>query len=423
MLAPFYFSSYFEVPVHVMEKYRILDICLISDLPLCVDSFLIRHINPTAYRCISKYLRFLSDRAGRQLSFDQLDEWFCFHDIKEDRLGRGVLRNRTPRLSRTFAKEVQRTLAMRRGQSRLEKIMLMSRSLVKDHMSSFTSNIIKPYLLEYTQYIACTYLKPHHRKKFHVERAYFDYTTEKWESATYELLAFHDTYVLLTPRDIVTYDKSWVNYEAFRSRFEQWLCTDKSQTYYTKQLEKGGDRYEAVRLTARKFPEYATAYLKNQDQKVDQILEYSANRREYVTEVMVDLVSATIAELETFYPDFYQPITDVQSAYIRAEIFGRYAEAHWHRSMPGLRTMQDAELFFKLVFYGMPLLSQMPTQINRINFCMVRLRSFGMMLNTHMNINDETCLLVLAAGFRQRRELRKALARLPNNHNIITINL
>src|SRR5205085_7924277 len=49
------------------------------------------------------------------------------------------------------------------------------------------------------------------RKKVKVAKVRFSYETETWERGEYDLPFFNGDYVLLTPKDILTRDDTWIS--------------------------------------------------------------------------------------------------------------------------------------------------------------------------------------------------------------------
>jgi hypothetical protein len=59
-----------------------------------------------------------------------------------------------------------------------EKLTLFDSGVGKDNVSDFTTNLIKKYLLDYTQEFARQHIDPALVKTFPIQRAYFNYQTE-----------------------------------------------------------------------------------------------------------------------------------------------------------------------------------------------------------------------------------------------------
>ncbi len=81
--------------------------------------------------------------------------------------------------------------------SHLEKLSLIDGGVGRDHLSDFTTNLTKLFLLEYTQTFARKHLPPGHVHRFHVAKVTFDYETQRWRGGHFDLPIFNGDFVLL----------------------------------------------------------------------------------------------------------------------------------------------------------------------------------------------------------------------------------
>ena len=95
--------------------------------------------------------------------------------------------------------------------SHLEKLCLIRERVGQDNISDFTTNLIKGYLCGYTQEFARRNLSREKRRVVSVPKVRFNYDTETWESDRFELPWTGGDYVLLTPRDVLAKDDTWIN--------------------------------------------------------------------------------------------------------------------------------------------------------------------------------------------------------------------
>ena len=220
-----YFSDVFNVPVATLEKYGAYNISLINDLPLFIDPFLLFHSERADYqvlhRDIIKYVCFLRDKAvGGPISPGNSRAWFYFKEVKQNWFGYSLTGNKGNGLGKEFADNLTANLrgifqnfgseTIAHG-SHLERLCLIEDGVGRDHMSDFCTNLIKGFLLEFTQTFAKKYLRHDQRQIVTVRRVRFDYKTEAWKTEKFELPWFDNDYVILTPTDLLTQEDVWIN--------------------------------------------------------------------------------------------------------------------------------------------------------------------------------------------------------------------
>jgi len=229
-----YFNEVFKVTEDAMDQYGAFNISLVVDLPLFIDPFLLFNSKKPKYKelhsAIIEYLAFLRDRSVAQnISDGLLRQWFCFSEVRQNWLGFCAGGNDGRGLGIDFARALSSNLSalfsdfgnenITKG-SHLEKLCLIKEGVGRDTISDFATNLIKAYLAEYTQAFAIAYIKPELRRKFAVQRATFNYETESWMPGIYDLPAFNGDFVLLTPKEILTKDETWINKEDFFREFD-----------------------------------------------------------------------------------------------------------------------------------------------------------------------------------------------------------
>jgi hypothetical protein len=95
--------------------------------------------------------------------------------------------------------------------SHLEKLCLIDEGVGRDNISDFTTNLIKEFLLEYTQEFAHKHLAREQVREFAVGKVRFSYDTQSWVPGNYNLPVFQNSPVVLTPRDMLSKDNTWIN--------------------------------------------------------------------------------------------------------------------------------------------------------------------------------------------------------------------
>lgn len=237
---------------------------------------------------IISYLCFLRDRAvAGELTPGAIFHWLLFKEVKQNWLGFSKTGNSGTGLGNDFAKALGQNLATAfkafgnetiTSGSHLEKLSLLSGGVGRDHLSDFTTNLIKRFLLDYTQTFARKHLKMEHRRNFAVDRVTFNYESRRWLNDSFELPFFDGDYVILTPKEILTRDDAWINQGDLLNQFTQ-LCTSVPDDALRAQVNehffaqinertKLGERRAAALKTIEKFHELLDYYYFSDDEFV-----------------------------------------------------------------------------------------------------------------------------------------------------------
>ena len=124
---------------------------------------------------------------------NEIKAWFKFSEVKNNWLGYSFAGNGGLALGDKYAQFLYKNIAFAISTNNIsqsphiEKIMLLYEGSGKDKISDLTVNLIKEYLLEYTQTFALKNIREGLKKPFYVDRAYFNYKTESFVSKEYTL--------------------------------------------------------------------------------------------------------------------------------------------------------------------------------------------------------------------------------------------
>ncbi|MHA7156176.1 hypothetical protein [Arthrobacter sp. TMN-50] len=375
-----FFSEHFEVDVERLEDYGALDINVISDLPVFIDPFLLFHSNKADYQSlhegILRYLGYLRERASEELDLGTIKELFMFQEVKENWLGVCLGGNRGSGLGIKFARGLKASLndifqdfgdeKVTRS-SHLEKVCLLQEGVGKDNISDFTTNLIKEFLLEYTQTFARAQLDPKHCKVFNVPRARFNYETEVWQHLKFYLPARGSEFFILTPIDILTKEDTWISNHDLISGFDRLpdAIPDDQQrarvnSYFTKQLglkPKREDVSRAVQRTIRTFPELIDHYIRLKEDEGDQAERLSTERVREMKQLLIDSVKEVSKELATTSDFNDLPWNSFQETRARILAFKRFIEDQEGYQLLNKEgrvagTEKDAQLIFYCLWHG-----------------------------------------------------------------------
>jgi len=300
MTPAIYFSDFFGVSEQVLADYGAFNISLINDLPLFVDPFLLFDsqdpIHTGLHEEIITYVKYLRDVSIRgELSIAAMNTLFRFPEVRQNWLGFSRSGNHGSGLGADFAgalhKNLNRVLrdfgneTLTSG-SHLEKVCLLGNGVGRDHLSDFTTNLIKGYLLKYTQTFARQHLAAGHRQIFAVDRVTFDYSTQRWKGARFELPCVNGDFVVLTPKAILTKDEAWINRSELLDRFHDIYSSVSDDTlraqvndYFLQRLREDSnqdERREAAAASIEQFPQLLDYYIKDKEEHADEAHQISS---------------------------------------------------------------------------------------------------------------------------------------------------
>lgn len=318
-----YFSDFFNVDNDIIDKYGAFNPSLLNDLPLFVDPFLLysndnAEIKELHYKVIS-YVGFLKEKSiSDDIDNRKLKDWFFFPEVKQNWFGYSEVENGGSGLGKKFANSLNENLHTIFGNfgsenisidSHLEKLCLINEGVGRDAISDFTTNLIKDYLLEYTQKFALDNIDKSLLKEFPIKNASFDYDKEIWIDKTYTLPNYNGDFVLLTPKSILTKDNTWINKkdlcanydgvidsipnEELRSRFVNEVLRLIPEDDNTKK-----SRNKAISETILKYPEYIDYFIKHKVKHGNEAKINSLNKVNQTADLFVKNISYLYDELK-----------------------------------------------------------------------------------------------------------------------------
>lgn len=444
-----YFADFFGVSPDLLEAYGAFDVSLVNDLPLFIDPFLLFNSENLVYQqlheAIIGYLRFLRDKArpGRK-DRGELRAWFQFKEVKQTWLGFSLVGNQGSGLGYSFARALHDNLGtifhgfgqeqITRG-SHLEKVCLVASGVGRDNISDFTTSLIKGYLLEYTQTFARLHLNPDQRRRFAVERARFNYGTESWEVGQYELPANGDDFVLLTPKNLLTRDDTWISRRDFVGNFEQVVAAvpddqlrAQLNNYLHSQLsddpertkqEQDEEKRRVIDAAIRAHPEIIEYYIQQREDSGDEASAVSAEKVEKTAAWLIGQVRAFVASNlvgTSFYTqpgDTYEEARD-RVLFLKDVIENRDGYRIFYHDREPVEREADFQLLFKLVWYATP--SDVNSEVNNgrgpVDFKVSRgsgdrsLVEFKLAKNTRLKQNLENQVAIYEAVSDTDRSLK-----------------
>lgn len=281
-----YFSDYFGVTPQQIEAHGAFNMSLVTDLPLFIDPFLLFNSKKQEYQRLHQeiitYLRFLRDKStsggvGAGLNAS----WYRFPEIRQTWLGFSVHGNHGLGLGMSFGGALQANLGdvfrdfgteQVTKSSHLEKLCLIAEGVGNDKISGFTTNLIHGFLLRYTERFAKKHIAAHLTRMVAAPRVRFNYHTEVWEPGHFTLPFRAGDFVLLTPKDMLTKDDTWINrsdlvrdFESIPDALPSRQLREQINNYFRKLLPKDPTRKDHDRAaikTIAKFPVLIDAFIK-----------------------------------------------------------------------------------------------------------------------------------------------------------------
>jgi hypothetical protein len=223
-------------------------------------------------------------------------------------------------------------------------------------------------LLDYTQAFAQKHIDPSFRRTFGVEKVVFDYETESWESRRYDLPAFRGEFVILTPREILTRDETWINRPDLISRFDEIAAALPNESlralvsnHIRRQLtrrSKQKEINEARARTIQEFPQIIEYYIKDKEDHGDRAAAVSEQRVESSEHFYIDQLRPVVALLNKagFYsiPGTTYDEAHARVKYLKDNIEHKGGHLIFYVGGEPVRREEDVQRLFRLVWFGTP---------------------------------------------------------------------
>ncbi len=389
--ARIFFTDFFDVLPKTLSDYGAFNVACIVDLPLFIDPFLLFTSKKDAYQIlhaeIIRYLQFLRDKSLEAgISDGLLKAWYCFPEVKQNCLGFCINGSNGRGLGMKFAKALNENLnklfsdfgneKVTKG-SHLEKLVLIREKVGKDNISDFTTNLIKGYLLEYTQEFAKKHILQDKRKEVNVPRIKFNYDLCVWEDGVFDLPYLNSDFVLLTPKDLLTKDDTWINKEDLRRDFptiREAISNDalrgQIDHYFRSVLPPSPtakDETFAMEKTLRKFPALIDHFIRSKEDRGDEAVQRSADKVREVDSRLVQNVR-DLVQLVVQHGPFYltqettQEETRKKIEYLKQVIENQDGYRIFYVKGKAVEREKDLQILFKLVWEGSP--SSVDTEVN-----------------------------------------------------------
>jgi hypothetical protein len=237
----------------------------------------------------------------------------------------------------------------------------------RDNISDFTANLIKEYLLDYTQRFCLQHISPEQRRLVNVENVRFDYDKRVWRPKKYELPFVGNDYVLLTPREILTKDENWINRHDLFDRFEEIADSvpdlqlrSQINQYLVRQLSTNPTKEqqnEVYGTLLQQHPELIEWYIRWKEDHGDDAVKQSKVKVTDSEELFIHQFGELIKKLEA-ETDFYRHGIDTMEEcrarinFLKAEIENNGAyRLFYHKNKP-IQRESDLQILFRLTWFA-----------------------------------------------------------------------
>ena len=393
-----YFSDFFGVDPQTLANYGALNISLINDLPLFIDPFLLFNSEKPEYQQLHTemidYVKFLRDKSvAGELSSGLISAWFEFPEVRQNWLGYSKSGNGGRGLGPDFADALHRnliTVFRNFGEEiiahgpHIEKLCLIKSGIGRDNISDFTTNLIKKFLLEYTERFCVANVDGRLLRKFSVAKTSFNYQTESWRTQEFVLPVFSngvkDDFVLLTPENILTKDETWINAaellrrydhiassipnEEIRGQLNNYLHSvlPPSKVDATTNKPVAPTQAEvnaAITKVLDKFPEVIEYYIKEKEDRGDEARAVSAERVDDTKQLFIDQVKSLSESLSLL--GFYGAGLDSYDEAMKRVVFlkdvveNKDGYRFFYVKGEPIEREPDVQLMYRLTWFASPM--------------------------------------------------------------------
>jgi hypothetical protein len=378
-----HFTDCFGVDPNLLDAYGAFDISLVNDLPLFIDPFLLFNSDKAQYRALHDsmigYLRFLRDKAVRgAISPALVKAWYAFPELKQTWLGFSQTGNAGRGLGADFASSLHQNLnsifssfgdeVVTRG-SHIEKLTLIRDGVGRDKISDFTTNLIKEYLLSYTEHFAKAHLQPEQTGRFALRKVRFSYETESWQSESFVLPRWRGDFVILTPKDMLTRHDIWISRVGMIEQFDDIVYAlpnaelrAQLNNYLMQMLPpkpSAAERRATITRTVLQYPEFLEYYIRYKEERGDQAVSISQERVEGAYAFFVEQARALKGYLLR-YTQFYDLAGDTLAearqrvGFLKDVIENKGGWRIFYVDGTPVRREKDVQILYRLTWNGTP---------------------------------------------------------------------
>jgi hypothetical protein len=213
------------------------------------------------------------------------------------------------------------------------------------------------------------FISPENRRIVLVERVRFNYNTYTWEHGRYELPYYNNDYIILTPKNFLTKDETWINktdmireFDDIANSIPNLELRAQLDDYFRRMLPdepKQEDLRKAISLVLSKYPEFIDYYIHYKEEHGDEAVSVSNQRIKEVERLFIKDLRRFVSQLNestNFYEilgDTYQEVRD-RVLFLKDVIENKGGHKLFFTNGQPLRRESDLQILFRLTWFATP---------------------------------------------------------------------
>ena len=276
------------------------------------------------------------------------------------------------------------------------------------------------------QDFARRHLQPSQRKTIAISRVKFNYQTYTWESGKFELPYYNSDHVILTPKDILTKDDTWINKSDLVREFDDIADSIPNEQlraqinyYFRRALPEEPKREHiqvAVAHVIAEYPQFLDYYIRYKEDHGEEAVALSKERVKEIETLFIQQLSEFVIRLHkesNFYAteaNTYEE-TRAKVLFLKDVIENKGGHKLFYAKGAPIRRESDLQILFRLTWFATP--SDISREVNDgrgpVDFKVSRgnfdksLVEFKLATNSHLrrNLERQTAIYEKASDAQQ----------------------
>ncbi len=202
-----------------------------------------------------------------------------------------------------------------------------------------------------------------------VERVQFNYNTYSWQHGTYDLPYYNNDYVILTPKNILTKDETWINkgdmireFDAVANSIPNIALRAQIDDYFRRMIPeeaKQEDMRKAMSEVISRYPEFIDYYIRHKEENGAEAVSVSSLRVKEVEQIFIQHLRAFVEELSET-TGFYKSIgntyqeTRERVLFLKDVIENKGGHKLFFINGKPIHRESDLQILFRLTWFATP---------------------------------------------------------------------